>query len=189
MTGYKGRQGKTRGNKGDKERQELWRRRTHHPYEGAQRETRPGRMRAHHAYEVVQGPGRRRAHHHMNGRTHHPFEGVQAETGGDKGHSLEGQCSRCWLPVVSCPKKEKGSWSSLLVSMSVWLTPCMEEGRRAGDKGRQDPGEGGHTIDLKGHKRGTRGDKGRQDPGEGGHTIHIKGYKRRQGETRFQLSR
>ena len=57
------------------------------------------------------------------------------------------------------------------------------------DKGRQDPGEGGHTIDLKGHKRGTRGDKGRQDPGEGGHTIHIKGYKRRQGETRFQLSR
>ena len=89
--------------------------------------------------------------------------------------------TRFLLPICTCSlvaERRKG-WSSLLISMSVWLTPCTEKGRKAGDKGRQDPGEGGHTIDLKGHKRGTRGDKGRQDLGEGGHTIHMNGYKGR----------
>ena len=44
-----------------------------------------------------------------------------------------------------------------------------------GDKGRQDPREGGHTIQQRETRRGTMGDKGRQDPREGGHTIQHQG--------------
>ena len=39
-----------------------------------------------------------------------------------------------------------------------------------GDKGRQDPREGGHTIQQR-ETRGTVGDKERQDPREGGDTT------------------
>ena len=43
-----------------------------------------------------------------------------------------------------------------------------------GDKGGQDPGEGGHTIQQ---RETRRGDKGRQDPGEGGQAIqHQDGH-------------
>ena len=44
-----------------------------------------------------------------------------------------------------------------------------------GDKGRQDPREGGHTIQQRETRRGTIGDKGRQDPREGEHTIQHQG--------------
>ena len=44
-----------------------------------------------------------------------------------------------------------------------------------GDKGRQDPRKGGHTIQQRETRRGTMGDKGRQDPREGGHTIQHRG--------------
>ena len=40
-----------------------------------------------------------------------------------------------------------------------------------GNKGRQDPWEGGHTMQQRETRRGTMGDKGRQDPWERGHTI------------------
>ena len=62
-----------------------------------------------------------------------------------------------------------------------------------GDKGRQDPREGGHTIQQRETRRGTMGDKGRQDPREGGHkqegdrrgTMGDKGrYNGRERETR-----
>ena len=54
-----------------------------------------------------------------------------------------------------------------------------------GDKGKQDPQEGGHTIQQrearretmgdKGRQGETGGDRGRQDPREGGHTIQHQG--------------
>ena len=92
MTGYKGRQGKTRGNKGDKERQELWRRRTHHPYEGAHGHTTGDKILQKANTQSMQrgtrGDRRRQEETRpWRRRTHHPYEGVQVqgEIKGDKG--------------------------------------------------------------------------------------------------------
>ena len=107
MKGYKGRQG------GQRERETRpWRRRTIHPYdgaqgetkgdetlekatshpEGAQAQTRPLRRRAHHPYAGVQGEtredkgrkGRQGETRPWRRRTHNPYEGAQGETRGDK---------------------------------------------------------------------------------------------------------
>ena len=54
-----------------------------------------------------------------------------------------------------------------------------------GDHKRQDPWEGGHTIQQRETRRGTMGDKGRQDPPEGGHTIQEM-ERRREGRHTIQ---
>ena len=54
-----------------------------------------------------------------------------------------------------------------------------------GDKGRQDPREGGDTIQQRETRRGIMGDKGRQDSREGGRAIQYQGGHLKKDSTLF----
>jgi len=164
----KGRQGETRPREGG------------HTIQQFNKRKQAGRQEQRQAFETADTPSNKRKQEGRQGETRPPGRRTHQSTKGNKkeynGRQRETRPSGSGHTIAQREQEENPEQH----------TVCRTRRGTIGDKGRQDPAEGGLTIQQRETRRGTVGDKTR--PREGRHTIqqgaNKKGYNGRQRVTR-----